>query len=138
MRMRALSPLAAALALAACNSGGPPERSRDPVPVASGALVDGWTPEAERSVSRIDSAIASYAADRAGRLPLRLEDLVAEKNPDGDAYLRALPKDPWGRPYSYRVLVARLGRYDLRSYGPDGLGGTADDVVSVASPVGPR
>ena len=50
-------------------------------------------------------------------------------------YPLRVPSDPWGRPFAYRVLDTRLGSYDLRSYGPDSLPGTPDDVVSGAPPV---
>lgn len=83
-------------------------------------------------ITHLQRAIRLYAADRAGRLPVRLEDLVKETSPEGDRYLTRLPVDPWGRPYAYAVVSARLGAYDLRSYGPDTLPGTADDLVADA------
>ena len=92
-------------------------------------------PAAGGPMRGLESAIRRYAGDRAGRLPTRLEDLASERSPDGEPYVRQVPDDPWGRPYSYAILVARAGRYDLRSYGPDGLPGTDDDVVSRAPAV---
>ena len=45
----------------------------------------------------------------------------------GGPYLKkAVPLDPWGRPYVY-VLPGEHGEYDLFSYGKDGqLGGTGE------------
>jgi hypothetical protein len=85
--------------------------------------------------ARVERAIRRYAADRAGRLPVNLEALTKDVSPEGDRYLTRLPVDAWGRPYAYAVVSARLGAYDLRSYGPDNLPGTADDLVAEAQPV---
>ncbi len=86
-------------------------------------------------MARLERAIRRYAADRAGRLPVKLDDLTSERSPEGDRYLTRIPLDPWGRPYAYAVVSARLGAYDLRSYGPDSLPGTRDDLVADAEPV---
>lgn len=92
-------------------------------------------PRGPAEFTRLESAIHRYAADRAGRLPTSLGALVSEKSPDGDHYLKSLPNDPWGRPFSYAVVSPRFGAYDLRSYGPDTLPGTADDLVADERPV---
>ena len=81
-------------------------------------------------LTRLQRAIRLYAGDRAGRLPRKLDDLTKETSPEGDRYLVQVPLDPWGRPYAYAVVSARLGAYDLRSYGPDTLPGTDDDLVA--------
>ena len=86
-------------------------------------------------LARIERAIRRYAGDRAGRLPVKLEDLTKELSPEGDRYLTRVPIDPWGRPYAYAVVSVRLGAYDLRSYGPDTLPGNDDDLVADAQPV---
>ncbi len=39
-----------------------------------------------------------------------------------DAYLSALPKDPWGNPYKY-LRPGQHGEYDLWSLGADGVSG---------------
>jgi hypothetical protein len=94
------------------------------------------SPVATSDVSRLDAAIHRYAADRAGRLPAGLPTLSVERDPRGEFYVAKLPPtDPWGAPYAYAVLDARLGTYDLRSYGPDRMPGTEDDVVARADPV---
>jgi hypothetical protein len=42
--------------------------------------------------------------------------------------------DPWNRPYRY-VVGPGMRQYELRSLGPDGVAGTADDIVMRFSPV---
>lgn len=47
-------------------------------------------------------------------------------------YLKSdIPLDPWGHPYIYE-FPGRVNQngYDLRSAGPDGQAGTADDIVN--------
>jgi hypothetical protein len=89
-------------------------------------------------LDRIDGAIQRFARDRAGRLPVTLDELASEKAPDGMAYIRTIGRDPWGRPFAYAVTSVRAGAYDLRSYGRDAMPGTDDDVVAAAPPVMPR
>lgn len=51
-----------------------------------------------------------------------------EANWSGPYLKRALPNDPWGRPYVYRVPGQRSD-YDLLSYGRDGKpGGSGEDA----------
>ncbi len=134
LRLRVGAVVAAVAAAAAAGASGaraagaakpdrPPQRPQAYAPVATA------------DIGRIDVAVRAYASERAGRLPVSLEDLVAEKNAEGRAFLSEVPLDPWGRPYSYAVTSSRLGAYDLRSYGPDTLPGTDDDVVAAPVPV---
>jgi general secretion pathway protein G len=54
------------------------------------------------------------------------------KNWDGPYMRKAIPRDPWDRPYQYKSPGAN-GDYDLYSYGRDGSpGGTKEnkDIVS--------
>jgi hypothetical protein len=118
---------AAALALAACRASAPPP----PAPPHPSVVRQAAAP----SLARIDLAIHRYAGDRAGRLPGSLDALVLEGPPSGGRYLTDVPSDPWGRPYSYAVTDPRAGAYDLRSYGPDSLPGTSDDVTGRNRPV---
>jgi hypothetical protein len=116
--------------LAGCAGG----HARDPAPLPP--RPDLQAPAARLDLTRIERAIRLYAEDRAGRLPSSLEALSRESAPgDPRPYLASLPRDPWERPYSYAVLSSRLGTYDLRSYGPDALPGTGDDVVGRAEAV---
>jgi hypothetical protein len=43
--------------------------------------------------------------------------------------LDELRKDPWGHDYDYRLAPAPGVPFEVRSAGPDGRFGTADDVV---------
>jgi|GEM_PF-2471777 len=86
-------------------------------------------PVATSDLGRIDAAVRRYAREHGGRLPTTLDDLVNETGPDGAAYLRRVDRDPWGGSYDYAVESSRAGTYDLRSFGPDRLPATADDVV---------
>jgi hypothetical protein len=128
--VKAAASLAALLASAACR-GSPGGAA--PAPRAPGAAT-----ATSATLARIDSAVRRYAGDRAGRLPVGLADLAREGPPGGGVYLRDVPLDPWGRPYAYAVTDPRVGSYDLRSFGPDALPGTEDDLVgrSHAVPVG--
>jgi len=68
-----------------------------------------------------------------GRYPTSQEGLGAlTTNPgidnwDGPYLKKALPNDPWGRPYLYQCPGSH-GEYDLFSYGRDGVqGGEGED-----------
>jgi hypothetical protein len=98
-------------------------------------IADAATPQATAELGRLDDAVHRYAKDRAGRLPTTLSALSTERSLDGDLYLARVPTDPWGRPYVYAVLNPRIGLYDLRSYGPDTMPGTPDDVAAKSTPV---
>lgn len=104
-------------------------------PAFTGVDPAAFSPTARNDLARIDRAVRLYADDRAGRLPRSLSDLVAEGPPEGGRYLASVPLDPWGRPYSYAVTDHRVGVFDLRSYGPDSLPGTEDDLVRGSKPV---
>jgi len=74
-----------------------------------------------------------------GRTPASLNDLVTRPaNPAVASgwkgpYLRgpAGLTDPWGRPYRYRVPSTRKEKaFDLWSLGPDGINGSADDILN--------
>ncbi len=46
--------------------------------------------------------------------------------------IEEVPLDPWGRPYQYASPATRSDDdYDLWSFGPDGIDGTADDLGNV-------
>ena len=146
-RHAVLLSLAAAGSAAGCASGqgsraepspvaARPTLRREPADNAFGYTVaDASTPQATAELGRLDDAIHRYAHDRAGRLPASLSALSTERSLDGDLYLARVPADPWGRAYVYAVLNPRIGLYDLRSYGPDSMPGTPDDVAAKAAPV---
>lgn len=73
--------------------------------------------------------IRRYASGH-GALPERLEDFVP---PPGNGV--DLEHDGWGG----RIVYARVAEgYELRSPGPDGRPGTADDMVATADYLPPR
>ena len=136
----ALALFALALALSSCSSSRnepAPDRTTGPESDAGDRMVVTTRPRSRSpsEFARLEGAIRRFASDRAGRLPGSLDELVTERSPEGDRYLASVPSDAWGRPYSYAVVSARLGAYDLRSYGPDTLPDTADDVVADPKPV---
>lgn len=87
-------------------------------------------PAASSDLGQIEAAVRRYAAEHGGRLPTTLDDLVNETGPDGAPYLRRVARDPWGGRYDYAIESSRAGTFDLRSYGPDRLPATGDDVVA--------
>jgi hypothetical protein len=61
------------------------------------------------------------------RLPESLDELTKKDPATGEAYMDAIPKDPWGNAYILKVLGR--SKFQLVSFGPDGLEGTADDLA---------
>ena len=67
-----------------------------------------------------------------GNLPSALEALHTQPADITDASLwvmkldKEVPKDPWEKPYDYKPNGTS---FDLRSVGPDGQSGTADDIT---------
>lgn len=90
---------------------------------------------ARAQIDSIDKAIQAYRLDM-GQFPTNEQGLRALMvSPGSDArwrgpYLKAaVPADPWGSPYQYRVPGASGRDYDLLSLGRDkALGGTGDDA----------
>ena len=70
---------------------------------------------AKQDVRTLTNAINMYRLDHFD-YPTALQDLVVGK------YLDKLPEDPWGQDYQYRNPGSH-GRFDIYSYGMDGLDG---------------
>lgn len=79
---------------------------------------------AEAQMAYLEFAIRNYRNGR-GRLPATLEVLTVVTPPDTEPWLSAIPKDPWGQAYEYRIDG---DRFTLRSSGEDGQPDTDDDV----------
>ncbi len=81
------------------------------------------TQVARAQIDALEKAIDQYRLEHR-RFPSSEEGLVAIQ-----PYLKkALPNDPWGRPYVYRVPGQR-GDYEVYSLGRDGKsGGTGEDA----------
>lgn len=96
------------------------------------------TKVAKAQIDAVEKALDQYRLDT-GRYPTTEQGLAAlmqqpasEPRWAGPYMKKAVPSDPWGRPYSYRA-PGEHGEYDLYSYGKDGQpGGTAEaaDVTS--------
>ncbi len=99
-------------------------------------LAKGKEQIAKIQIKELEGALQLFSFD-VGRYPNTSEGLEALiRNPGNvdswkSSYLNKaeLPKDPWGKPYVYRS-PGQHGDFDLLSYGPDGVEGGEDDVVS--------
>lgn len=94
------------------------------------------TTTARAQLDALDKALQAYRIDM-GRYPDTNEGLAAlVKDGSNDArwrgpYLKgAVPNDPWGMPYQYRLPSETPGKdFDLISFGRDRVaGGTGDDA----------
>lgn len=89
---------------------------------------------AKAQIVAFEQALHQYRLD-VGRYPTSEQGLeVLLKKPtnepkwSGPYLVKAVPMDPWGRPYTYRSPGER-GDFDLYSYGRDGQpGGSGDDA----------
>ncbi len=89
---------------------------------------------ARAQIDALEKALDQYRLDT-GHYPRMEQGLNALVAPPGDEpkwqgpYLKkAVPPDPWGRPYVYRI-PGEHGEFDLLSYGRDGQpGGRAEDA----------
>ena len=99
-------------------------------------LAKGKEQIAKIQIKELEGALQLFSFD-VGRFPTSSEGLEALiRNPGSieawkSSYLNKteLPNDPWGKPYVYRC-PGQHGDFDLFSYGPDGVEGGEDDVVS--------
>ena len=89
---------------------------------------------ARAQIEAIEKALDQYRLDNR-RYPSAEEGLTAltarpstAANWSGPYLKKAVPADPWGRPYVYRVPGSK-GEFDLFSYGRDGkAGGSGEDA----------
>ena len=86
---------------------------------------------ARSQIDALEKALDQYRLENR-RYPSSEEGLAAV----GPYLRKALPNDPWGRPYVYRVPGSR-GDFEVFSYGRDGkAGGTGEDAdVGVAQEI---
>jgi general secretion pathway protein G len=106
-------------------------------------LLSAWrkpdTKVARAQLETLEKALDQYRLDMGGypTTELGLEALL--KRPEGDArwrgpYLKtekAIPKDPWGRPFVYRS-PGDHGEFDLLSLGRDGQPGGLDEDADIS------
>ena len=82
------------------------------------------TQVARAQIDALEKALDQYRLEHR-RYPTAQEGLAAI----GPYLKKALPNDPWGRPYVYRVPGQRGGEFEVFSYGRDGKsGGTGEDA----------
>jgi len=95
------------------------------------SLDRGRTEKARSDIAQLETGLAMFRLDF-GRYPSMQEGLSALAAPPprpggpgterGAPYIRALPNDPWGRPYAYVIPGAETD-YELYTLGADGLEG---------------
>ena len=90
---------------------------------------------ASSQISRISMSVESFYLDT-GRTPSSLDDLVNEPSGasgwNGPYIKNSLLKDPWGRPYQYRV-PGEHGDFDIQSFGADGQQGGEKNNADINS-----
>lgn len=92
---------------------------------------------AQTQISTLGTALDAFEVDT-GTYPRGsdgLQFLVVAPNGVSNwrgPYLKSdIPLDPWGHPYIYEFPgKVNASGYDLRSMGPDGQAGTADDITN--------
>jgi general secretion pathway protein G len=84
--------------------------------------------KAKGDINQINQAIQEYAMDNGRRYPDSLDQLI-EENENGDAYLKAIPQDPWKNDYQYDPPSGGGDDYRIYSLGKDGdQGGEGDNA----------
>lgn len=93
---------------------------------------------AKAQLDALEKALDQYRLDT-GHYPTTeagLNALVAKPTNEpkwaGPYLKKAVPLDPWGRPYSYKA-PGEHGEYDLISFGKDGQPGGAGEAADVTS-----
>jgi len=93
---------------------------------------------AKAQISALSKALDTYRLDT-GHYPATEQGLNAlvtrpanESKWDGPYLDKAVPPDPWGRPYVYKA-PGEHGEYDLSSLGKDGQPGGTGDGADVTS-----
>lgn len=93
---------------------------------------------AKAQIDALGKALDQYRLDT-GRYPTTEQGLAALNAPPGNEpkwqgpYLqKAVPNDPWGKPYLYKS-PGEHGEYDLWSYGKDGQAGGNEEYADVVS-----
>ena len=93
---------------------------------------------AQAQIEGLGKALDQYRLDT-GHYPSTEQGLAAlmerpttEPKWDGPYLKKALPTDPWGKPYMYR-FPGEHGEYDIFSYGKDGQAGGTGEGVDINS-----
>ena len=93
---------------------------------------------ARAQIDALEKALDQYRIDT-GRYPSTEQGLAAlnakpadEAKWDGPYLKKAVPDDPWGKPYQYR-MPGEHGEIDLFSFGRDGAPGGSGDGADVGN-----
>jgi general secretion pathway protein G len=104
-------------------------------PKVIGKLAQSKNGIAKIQITELEGALEAFTFDM-GRYPTTAEGLDALVHNPGntDAWVgpylkKALPVDPWTRPYQYRC-PGQHGDVDIYSFGADGIEGNEDDVCN--------
>ncbi len=89
-------------------------------------------------IDALEKALDQYRLDTR-RYPTAEQGLAVltarpanEPNWSGPYLRKALPSDPWGKPYVYRT-PGQNGEFDILSYGRDGKAGGSGDDADIGS-----
>lgn len=87
---------------------------------------------AKAQMQMFETSLDTYRLDM-GDYPSKMEDLRKSNKPNWDGpYLpKAIPLDPWGNPYAYKVPGEDGQPYYLASYGKDGQAGGEEDNADI-------
>jgi general secretion pathway protein G len=97
-----------------------------------GALEGAKKQQAKVMMGILSTSLKEYQL-QVGTLPSNLEALYQQPSDLADPGLwvqkldKPVPADPWGKPYEYKLNGSS---FEIRSVGPDGQSGTADDITS--------
>ena len=88
--------------------------------------------KAQTDIRGVTQALSMYRLDKY-KYPSTSEGLAAlVAKPD--AYLKSVPKDPWGNVYQYQYPGTRnTDSFDIWSFGPDGTAGGEGDNADVGN-----
>lgn len=81
---------------------------------------------------RLDNAAYPAPSDGLGALVSPPASLAMPQNYRSGGYVKALPSDPWGRAYQYRVPGEGGKPFDIYSLGADGQPGGDGDNADIA------
>lgn len=80
------------------------------------------TTKAKADIATLSQAMEMYRLDTM-RYPASLDALAQPRPGGGGSFIRALPQDPWGRPYQMSVPGREGAPFDIFSLGADGAPG---------------
>lgn len=107
------------------------------LPKFSGRTEQARITAAQTQIATFGTALDAFEVDT-GTYPRGQDGLNQLLSPPSDVsgwhgpYLQSdIPADPWGHPYTYEYPgKLNPAGYDIRSMGPDGQPGSADDIVN--------